>query len=296
MAQAMRRIEALGSVIEIKMPTGRDSLFQECFDELKRIEARFSRFKSDSELSKLNSNLGVWQDASGEMIYLISKGIEFGKLTGGNFDIALKGRLDDLGYDKDYSLREKSNGAKDKGEIPDEMMPPIILDQKKKSVLLNREIEFGGFGKGYAQDMLSKLLEDNGIPHYCINAGGDVYAKRGDGEDAWKIMLEHPDDPQRAIGVIELDGKSLAASAPNRRKWGKSHHLLNSKTGMPQMGVKAIFVVAKTGIEADAYATALFTAGFEEGTALSKELPAELLLVSAENKIFQSMGFKMDKL
>ncbi len=69
----------------------------------------------------------------------------------------------------------------------------------------------------------------------------------------------------------------LQASAPNRRKWGKFHHLLNAK---------AIFVIAKTGIEADGYATA----GFKEGIELSKKLPVEMLLISSENKMYQSKG------
>lgn len=57
------------------------------------------------------------------------------------------------------------------------------------------------------------------------------------------------------------------------------------------IGNKAIFIVAKTGIEADAYATAIFCAGFEEGIALSQKLPVQVLLVSSKNRMYQSPGF-----
>ena len=132
------------------------------------------------------------------------------------------------------------------------------------------------------------------LHHFYINAGGDMLAKRGGGEGPWKIILEHPDNPSLAIGTIELDGMSIAGSAPNRRKWGGCHHLINAKTGMPSEGAKAIFVLAKTGAEADAYATAIFTAGFREGIALSQELPVEILFISSENKMYQSKGFRAE--
>lgn len=63
---------------------------------------------------------------------------------------------------------------------------------------------------------------------------------------------------------------------------------------MPQMGMKAKFVLAKAGLEADAYATALFTAGSEEGTLLFKELPVEMLMISSGNKMHRSGGFKAE--
>ncbi|MFA5929599.1 MAG: FAD:protein FMN transferase, partial [Candidatus Micrarchaeia archaeon] len=170
----------------------------------------------------------------------------------------------------------------------------IRVDTKLGRVLLNKEIDFGGFGKGFALDRVSSLLEGHGVSHYCINAGGDIFARRGDGESPWEILLEHPDDPSRAIGKVPIDNCSIAASAPNRRKWGEFHHLLNAKTGKPAKGVKAVFAIAKTGIEADAYATALFTAGFEEGIALSSRLPVEALIISSQDKMFQSKGFKAE--
>jgi thiamine biosynthesis lipoprotein len=274
--------------VEIQLPSECDSLFPECFEELSRIERAFSRFLPSSELSGLNRRLGVWQEASEELIYLASSAEGFREKTDGNFDIGLKSHLDGLGYDKDYSFRR----------LPQEKMPAppsgksaVRIDKAKRKILLGREIEFGGLGKGYAIDRVGALLERSGVKHYCINAGGDILSKRGKGCEAWSILLEHPDDPSRAIGSMELDGKSLAGSAPNRRRWGEHHHLLNAKTGLPSSGCKAIFTLAATGMEADAYSTAIFTAGFEEGIALSQSLPIELLLISSKNKMYLSSGF-----
>ncbi|MEW6035317.1 MAG: FAD:protein FMN transferase [Candidatus Micrarchaeota archaeon] len=271
-----RSEELLGTVVEIKLPERHSNLFSACFEEIRRIERAYSRFLADSELSRLNCRLGEWQDASPEMLFLVSKGMEFRGKTGGNFDITLKAVLDEIGY-------RSASSAKSPGKDG----PDILVDAKNSRILLNKEIEFGGFGKGYALDRVSRLLGREGAGHYYINAGGDIYAKG----EPWPVLLEHPDDSTRAIGKVSLDGRAIAGSAPNRRRWGGYHHLINAKTKKPASGVKAIFVIADTGMEADAYATALFTAGFAEGIELSGRLPVEALIISAENKMYESEGF-----
>lgn len=291
MGIASQSAQVLGTTVEIKLTEEHSGFFPFCFDELRRIEARFSRFLPNSDLSRMNSSLGVWQEIPEEIFLLAKCAEEFHSKTEGHFDVGLKVVLDSLGYDKDYSFVQKEMPV-----FPPMNMPAFLLDEKNLRIRLNRPIEFGGMGKGYALDRVSGLLLKHGVSHYCINAGGDIYAKRGQGEEKWQILLEHPDNPEYAIGQIALDGKSIAGSSPNRRKWGggKLHHLLNAKTLLPATGTKAIFTLAETGIEADAYATAIFTAGFEEGIELSKKLPVEMLLISAENQMYSSPGFEAE--
>ncbi len=301
--------ELLGTVIEIKLPQQHSSLFSSCFEELERIEKTYSRFLDNSVLSKLNTKLNEWQPISDELIYLIESALEFNRKTQGNFDVTLKSKLDELGYDKNYTFERKETVQQNdnatlkspllkntiekiKNKI--QVQKPIELERKNSKLLLRKEIEFGGFGKGFALDKVADILDSEDIDHYYINAGGDVFAKRGQNEEPWTILLEHPDDTSRAIGTMELDARALACSAPNRRKWKEYHHLLNAQSGMPSIGVKAIYLVAKLGIQADAYATGIFTAGFEQGIELSKQLPVEMLMVSSENKMYQSPGFKAE--
>lgn len=284
----------LGSKIEITLPACHSFLFPACFDELARIEQAYSRFITTSELSALNSNLGKWQDASEEMVFLLRQGELFREQTEGNFDLTIKSALDKLGYDKDYSFRLKNGRGNATQNAPG---GNILIDEKNLKVLMHRQIDFGGFGKGYAADRAAQLLDLHGAQHYCINAGGDIFARRGRGAEPWEILLEHPDDPSRAIGKIAIDGEAVAGSAPNRRKWGgkgQHHHLINPKTRKPAMESKAIFALAKTGVEADAYATAIFCAGFEQGILLSQKLPVQVLSVSPKGKMHQSAGFKAE--
>ncbi len=292
---ASRTEALLGTNIEIKLPMQNASLFSQCFSEIKRIERLYSRFLANSQLSKLNQNLNVWLDVSPEFILLLSKAKEFNEKTNGNFDITLKSVLDNLGYDSEYSFKQKQPSAENFFASSLSQAEAIKIDSKNCRVLLAKEIDFGGFGKGFALDQVANLLVKRCVDHFYINAGGDIFAKKGKQGDPWEILLEHPDDSSFAIGEISIDNRAIAGSAPNRRKWAHGlHHLINAKTGLPARGVKAIFVTAKTGIEADAYATALFTAGFQEGIGLSKQLPVEILIVSSENKMFKSNGFNVE--
>lgn len=292
-----RSKELFGSMVWIKLPKEHKSMFKPAFSELERIEHEFSRFISNSQLFYLNQNLGKWQSASDELLSLVLRAEEFYKLTYGRFDITVKEYLDELGYDENYSFRPKSKQSLLQSAFRHIFRQPFsrpIVDLQKGKIFLRKPIDFGGLGKGYAIDRIAWLFEKSKISHYCINAGGDIYAKRDSSFHPWIILLEHPDDEESAIGQLELDGLAIAGSAPNRRKWGENgtlHHLIDARTGKPAIGVKAVFVLAKTAIEADAYSTAIFTCGFEGGIALSRRLPIELISISAENKLYISPGF-----
>ncbi len=281
----------LGTEVEIKLPAGQEPLFSTCFQRMRDIESRFSRFKEDSELAQLNAHPGVWNPVSDEMREMLEKAVALYHHTQGQFDISVKEDLDRLGYDREYSFKEKPTGRPLAAQPVESWLE---INRKNGQVKLGRQVDFGGFGKGYALDQVAVLLESHGVDHYYINAGGDIYAKKGPRAEPWKILLEHPDDASRAIGWVELDGQAIAGSSSNRRQWGKEknlHHLLNAKTRRPATGMKAIFVTAPTGYEADAYATACFTAGFLEGIELSKRLPIGLLSISSENKMYVSPKF-----
>lgn len=279
----------LGTVFEIKLLKKDSDFFHLCFLELKRIEKEYSRFLDDSLLSRVNSSLNKWVQVTDEFIYLLDLADEFKKNSNGNFDITVKSILDNLGYDKNYSFKEKQTFF----SFPS-FGSSIEINRSKKQVLLRKEIDFGGFGKGYAIDRIASILNSNKITHYYINGGGDIYSKKDPLLDAWEILLEHPDDPNKALGKIKLDSASIAGSSPNHRKWGEHHHIINMKTKKSAKGVKAIFILAKNATDADAFATALFSAGFEEGIEISKELDIEILIVSDRNKMYKSPGFEIE--
>lgn len=74
-----------------------------------------------------------------------------------------------------------------------------------------------------------------------------------------RVGLEHPLDPTRVVGVVELRNAALCASATTRRAWGPGlHHVLDARRGQPTTEVLATWVLAPDALTADGLATALF--------------------------------------
>ena len=117
-------------------------------------------------------------------------------------------------------------------------------------------LDVGAAGKGYLVDLVGELLVDAGMNDVVVDASGDI---RRWGEGSIRVALEHPADPTKAIGVINLGNGAICASASNRRTWGDGiHHVIDATTGLPTSTVIATWVIAPTALMADGVATALF--------------------------------------
>ena len=286
---ASKKKEVLGTVVEIKIPRADSKIFSLLFDEFKRIETKYTRFRDDSYLAELNRKLGRWQKTDEETLFLIKKSLEIRKNTDNSFDITLLDTLEKLGYDKEYSFKEKKSLFYFNLDFSKEK-----IKVRGNEIFLKKRIELGGIGKGYAIDKAAQIIEKNGILDYYINAGGDIFARHKNKKKEWTILLEHPDFTDRAIGKIGINNLSITSSSSNRRKWGQNHHLIDAKTKKPRNDVKSIFIIAKKTIEADAYATALFTSGFNKAIELAKKLNLSVLIISNENKVYKSEGFEVE--
>lgn len=116
-------------------------------------------------------------------------------------------------------------------------------------------VDVGAAGKGYLVDLVSDLLVDAGVAEHIVDASGDLRTRGV----PMRIALEHPLDPRKAVGVVDLADGAFCASATTRRAWGDGlHHMLDALTGMPTAAVRATWVIAPTALVADGVATALF--------------------------------------
>ncbi len=280
--------ELLGSVISIEIEDEHANRIDKCFEIISNLEEKYSRFKPSSTLSKLNEQIGNWQKVDEQTFELLIRANELYEDTDGYFDITIKEILDSLGYDKDYSFKVKSNESGIHKQLQRYEIDPITNEIK-----LLKQIDFGGFGKGLALDLVSNFLDENNVSHYLINAGGDIYAKRSKGMPAWKILLENPFEKDgNYIGIIEIDDFFIAGSGPNKRKWADSiHHLINPKTNLPQNENAGIFVIGQEGLVTDAFSTGLFVAGFEKGIELANKNGIDLFLISSDGKNYKSNNF-----
>lgn len=175
---------------------------------------------------------------------------ELYEATGGRVSPLVGRALESLGYDAAYRLRP----AAERMPVP-AWDDAIAWDGRRLAVAGPVLLDVGAAGKGQLVDLLGELLHRLGHDRHVVDASGDL-RPRG---VPMRVALEHPADPTKAIGVVELDGRAIAASATTRRAWGEGlHHVLDAVTGAPTRGVVATWAIAPTALVADGVATALF--------------------------------------
>jgi thiamine biosynthesis lipoprotein len=144
-------------------------------------------------------------------------------------------------------------------------------------------LDVGALGKGRLVDLVVAALAR--VPgDVVVDAGGDI-GVRGAGV---RIGLEHPYDPTKAIGVVEVQDQALCASATNRRAWGSGlHHVLDARTGLPVRTWAATWAWAPEAMAADAVATALF---FDGGVEIAETWGVEWVRMSTDGRVQRSPG------
>lgn len=263
-----------------------------CFDQ---VVKKYTRFSPKSELSMLNNSGGKPIKVSQELFNLIEYMLSLAHLTNGSYDPTIIDLLETYGYDQKSSFENLEDPKLyDKIQELINIRPhfsSIKLNKKNSTIELARKqrLDLGSVGKGYAIDLAYNELSE--FPAFMINAGGDIRVKgpKSDGEK-WEIGLQKSQAPNKSVPKDELIGKiqmnegSLCGSGGWARRVRFFHHLLNPKTGMPINTISQTFTYAKTAMEADAWATILFTLG-AEGLKLLEDQRISGMVVSNDGKV-----------
>lgn len=252
-------------------PTGAARLLAGAWARIEALEARWSRFRPDSDVSVLNRHAGTPVAVSPDTVTLVARAVAAWDMTGGRFDPTVGAAIAALGYDRDFGeVAHGPHPALDHaGAGPAPGPEGIEIDVAGGTVTLPPGVRFdpGGIGKGLAADLVAEALVAAGALGALVNLGGDLRAA-GDPPDAggWAVSLP---DPVRAGGELArfaLPHGAVATSSRLRRRWrtaaGPAHHLLDPATGRPATGdTVAVSVVADRAWRAEALATALFLTG-----------------------------------
>ena len=264
---------ALGTYIEVTSSNRRAAKI--VFDEIQRIENLLSKYKPDSEISKLN-RLGRLK-VSPETFQIIKTSIEFSRATNQAFDITVAPLMDLWGFtDKKFRVPKDL-------EIKTALMligsDKIVLNVTQSMIEFSfpgMKIDLGGIAKGFALDCAVKKLKENNVTS-CLISGGQVYALGSKSGKPWKVAIKDP-RAQRPADEIELKDQSVATSGDYEQYFivnGKRFcHILDPRTGCPaESGVISATVVSSDGFTADALSTAVFVLGKIKGEELAQKFP-----------------------
>ena len=251
-----------------------------------KIDAEFQKFNlsfnPNSIISKVNRNEAV--EADDWFIEVFNKAKEVSDHSEGIFDITCAPLVNLWGF-----------GFSKMDSVTPQMIDSIKqfvgyqkvrLDGRKvvkddSRVLLN----CSAIAKGYASDVIARLLEREGIENYMVEIGGEVTMKGvNQSGKCWRIGINKPEDDSTGVKndieeVVQLCKKGGVATSGNYRNYyikdGKKYaHTIDPRTGYPsEQSILSATIVAEDCITADAYATAFMAMGLEKAREAAKNIP-----------------------
>jgi thiamine biosynthesis lipoprotein len=290
------RFPAMGSDFHVIVLGGSPELPAAAHARIDELEARWSRFRPDSEISRLNRSGGHPIMVSAETVHAVSASVEAWQSTDGRFDPTVLPALIAAGYDRDFAALEPGTDLHPGPSVRFAAAPGcggIVIDPLVGAITLppRVEIDLGGIGKGLAADLVVSELQDAGALGACVNAGGDLRVwGESPGPEGWVVDVEHLPELR-----IALAGGAVATSSSTKRRWTRNgapyHHLLDPRQGVPaHAGLIAVTVIAGSASSADALTKAAFVAGVERGGAVIEQAGATGLLVTDAGTVLRLAG------
>ena len=261
---------------------------QAAIDEVYRIEAKYSRYRFDSVLSRINAAAGgapVAIDA--ETHGLLAYADACHRESGGLFDVT-SGVL-------------RRAWRFDSGRVPDDAelahLRPLIgwreVEWDAEQVRLPRagmELDFGGIGKEYAVDRALAVLRDQGIASGLVNLAGDlaILGAQPDGSP-WRMGIRHPRRANAMVATLPVTSGAIATSGDYERFMevdGVRHcHLLDPRTGRSARGFQSVTVHAASCLVAGTATTVAMLKGRDGGLAWLESLGLPYLAVLESGEV-----------
>jgi thiamine biosynthesis lipoprotein len=288
---------AMGSTADVLVVGGPDDLLDRAAVRIEELESRWSRFRPDSEVSRLNAApVGQAVEVSPDTLVLVDLALQGFEVSNGAFDPSMLANLVDAGYgsslvedlDSGEQLVRKIGGTSlvAHGDLRAE----FVIDVEAQTITRTSSLQFdpGGLGKGLAADLVAEDLMAAGADGVLINLGGDLRATgTGAAGGSWHVEVEDPRDGS-PLCVVALDDGALATSSRMRRRWAdedgnEGHHLLDPSTGRPAATTtNGATVIARFGWQAEVLAKAAFLdeVSSDDVFSLIEELGAAALIVT----------------
>src|SRR6202162_4384596 len=259
-----------------------------------------SRFREDSELSRLTASPDREVTVSPLLAQEIAAALRGAELSGGAVDPTVGWAIKLAGYDTDLA-RVPADG--DRLHLVAERVPgwrAVRLDQRSRSVRLPRgvELDLGATAKALTSDLAaaagSKAIGGAGV---LGSLGGDI-AVAGEGPiQGWSIQTSEDSDApiEDTEEAISITSGGVATSSTTVRRWTRGgvvlHHIIDPATGLPADSCwRTVSVVAATCVDANIASTAAIVMGRNAISWLQAgRLPARL--VDLEGDVHRVAGW-----
>jgi thiamine biosynthesis lipoprotein len=271
------------------------------FKRIEELERILSSYREDSEVRAVSRRaFQSPQIVSLDLFAVLESSLELSRLTGGAFDITVRPFVE---------LWQKASTA---NRLPDPKLlswaanrvgySNLLLNARTRSVrfqIPSIQVDFGGVGKGYAADEALVVLQNHGIEHALVYAGGDIrLGAPPPGRKGWQIELgqDSGDGQELLLSDCAIAGSGDAYQF-TEIEGVRYSHIIDPRTGLGVVGQRGTTVIAPKASVADALATALTVLGPEKGFEIIRNwdgVSAQFVShTNGKKKILQTAGFPL---
>ena len=259
------------------------------------VNQRFSDYRADSELSRLNASAydapfacspGMWA--------LLLEARAAHKLSGGAFDVSIGPLMKLWGF---HRKRQTVPSADDLAAAVAQVgLDKITFDDAARTVRFSvpgMALDFGGIAKGWAVDLAADAVRAMGIRRGLIDLGGNlcVLDEPPPGQTHYRVGVRHPRHPknqEQLLCVVPMLNQAIATSGDYERfveLEGKRYsHIMDPRTGRPVGGMAGVTIVAPRALTTDILSTTIFVQRAEKLDELLAGLPGvQVLVVRADD-------------
>jgi FAD:protein FMN transferase len=268
--------------------------------ELAAIDRACSRFRPDSELSRLNASPGRPVQVSPLLLEALSLALDAARMTDGDVDPTLGRALELAGYDRDWRLLPAPGEEPPRAERGPTASPhppgvklrersgwrAVSLDRARQTVRLPRgvRLDLGATAKALAADRAAAAAHAAGGCGVLVGLGGDIATSGPAPAGGWRIHVtdDHRSDATAPGQTVAIRSGGLATSSTTVRRWSHAgrtmHHIIDPSTGAPaDTSWRTVSVAAESCAHANIACTASLVRGRSALDWLAElELPARL--------------------
>lgn len=248
--------------------------------ELALINAQMSVFEADSEISKINNAArGRNVILSENMGYLLRHAQKINRQSEGAFDPTIGPLIDAWGF---------GPGKKQKTPQPREIrkrLQYVGFDKLKFDKLFKTvrktdsrtELNLSAIAKGFGVDKIAGLLEKSGYHDYVVEIGGEIRVSgfRDGAGTPWTVGISEPSENGSNAMAVEMASGAIATSGDYQNyrtaeDGTRYSHTISPRTGLPVRDkLASVTVFTEFCIDADAYATAMMSMGYEKAVSFA---------------------------
>lgn len=273
MTVALKSWKALGTSVHV-VATGADELDHASTavsEVLEDVDIAYSRFREDSELSRLNASAGRTVRVSPLLATAIDAAQRAARLTSGAVDPTIGHAIRVAGYDDDFSRIVAQDGPVNLRTWRVPGWQAIRFDRRSRTVRLPTwvELDLGSTGKALAADLAARAaLAAAGAGGVLVSLGGDIATAGTPPAGGWRIHVAEDSrvSPDVDGDVICLTEGGVATSSTTVRRWTRGtavlHHIIDPQTSLPTTGpFRTVTVAAATCLDANIASTAAIVRG-----------------------------------